>query len=121
MSPREDVSLASIMRGIGELHGELQGVHITVETLEGTIQKLSQQFMDVNARIVLHDNCIVRHEKRISDIYHKIENAQTQETTQLVRDHTRWSTLKILGTILLGLLTATGIFLGIYNSFFRKF
>lgn len=93
-------------------HGErLSGIETDVRSIKTQCVCCTAGVQDIGRKAAIHDSQIERHEKRLSDIYHKLEMSETTGVIHLTEEKTRWRTLKIVGVIVISIVTfLSGIF-----------
>lgn len=93
-------------------HGErLGGIEGKLHRIENQCSMCTVAIQDVGKKAAIHDSQLERHEKRLSDIFKRIECEENSQVIHITQERARWSTIKIIGAIILGVLTAmSGIF-----------
>ena len=114
---REEPSLATICEGIGALKGELRGINTHLKSLDANLILACSQVHELSTEVALQKNIIARHDRKISDLYQKVnivENTGSINLNELKTEaKARWSMMRIMASILVGLFALTSSILAI--------
>lgn len=111
-----NTSLINISDKIGTIYGRLDGMGNSLHNLQGTLDAACITMRDHGQAIAAMQ---VREEirgKRLSELCKKLDMTDVTGQHHILEERTRWNTLKFVGSILLGVLTALSILYAIYHQ-----
>lgn len=111
--------LLKIARGIGEVKGEISGIGHRIKNIEANVILTNDSMHNMAAQLAVHEQAICRHEKKLSDLYRKVDITEDTGMHYIVEQKAKWSTLKVIGTIFLGMISAIGVAMGALKYFHK--
>ena len=109
--------LITIAKGVGEVKGEIKGVSQRMKSIEANCIMCNDQIHQMNARLACHDQDLMRHDKKISDLFRKVELTEDTGITYITQQKAKWSTLKIIGSIAISVGSLVGVLIAAIKLF----
>ena len=108
--------MASIARELGELRGMMNTICGFLDKLDRNVSTVIIQYHEVGQKMVLHEDAIARHARRITDLCRKVDVAENTGVTHINETRTTWRTIKLIAGIQVGVVATFGATNSIYQS-----